>query len=204
MTQANEITIQGRYCRIDTLGYENNPDYEGRITVVSERDIEVPAGLMDVVSPANDYWNEQVVVHCQRMPGGQLDLLAIDFDEGEEDGDQEPGAGQSPQMTFPMLSGAGADSMAAQLFDHIANSSDAAVTLPISYWKAARRTEREGYRHWEITMHDESVVEVNPIPSQNPDEPWLWAVLYNPDSDRTLLTQGNATPALHEACNRIQ
>ena len=203
MPQANEITIQGHYCRIDVFGYENNPDYDCRITVVTEHEIEVPSGLMDVVSPSNDYWNEQVIVRCQRMPGGQLDLLDIDLDEGEDE-DTEPDAGQSPQMPFPSLSGTGSDSMATQLFDHISNSSEAAVTLPISYWKDARRMEHEGYRRWEITMHDESVVEVNPIPSQSPTEPWLWAVLYSPDTDRTLLTQGNATLALYESCNQMQ
>ena len=203
MPPANEITIQGHYCRIDVFGYENNPDYDCQITVVTEHEIEVPAGLADVVSPANDYWDEQVVVRCQQMPGGQLDLLAIDFDEGEDD-DPESDAGQSPQMPFPSLAGTGADSMAAQLFDHIANSNSDAVTLPISYWKAARRIEQGNYLRWEITMHDESVVEVNPIPSQSPTEPWLWAVLYSPDTDRTLLTQGNATLAIYEACHRMQ
>ena len=202
-TQANEITIQGHYCRIDAFDYENNPDYDCRITVVTEHEIEVPAGLMDVVSPASDYWDEQVVVRCQRMPGGQLHLLAIDFDE-DEDGDTEPDAGQSPQMPFPSLSGTGADSMAAQLFDHIANSKGDPTALPTSYWQAACRMEHVGYHRWEITLSDESVVEVNPIPSQSPTEPWLWAVLYSPDTDRTLLTQGNATLALYEAGNRMQ
>lgn len=207
MTQANEITVRGRYCRVDCHGYENDPERDCRITVITEHDIEVPAGMMDIVVPAGDYWDQNVAVRCHRNPDGELELLDIDFDDEEDEDDEQPETDDEPddgQMTFPNM--ADADSMATALFDHIANSGGGGgpVTLPVTYWKTALRLKQEDYSRWEITMKDESVVEVNPIPSQSPTEPWLWAVLYGPDNDRTLLTQGGATLALYQACHQME
>lgn len=202
MSETNEITVQGHYSRIDINGYDDNPDYEGRITIFAEREIEVPLGMMDSVTPAGDYWDEDVVVRCQRMPDGHLALVAIDYDDDEE---PEPDTGQSPQLPLPSLSDASSDNMAAQLLDSIANGSGDATSLPISYWKTVHDyTEPQGYRRWKITMSDESIVEVNPISSSSPGKPWLWTALHCPATGRTLLTQGNATLALHEACRQMR
>ena len=202
MSETNEITVQGHYSRIDINGYDDNPDYEGRITIFAEREIEVPLGMMDSVTPAGYYWNEDVVVRCQRMPDGHLALVAMDYDDDEE---PEPDTGQSPQLPLPSLSDARSDNMAAQLLDAIANGGSDATSLPICYWKTVRDyTEQQGYRRWEIAMSDESVVEVNPIPSSSLGKPWLWTALHCPTTGRTLLTQGNATLALHEACRQMR
>ena len=49
-------------------------------------------------------------------------------------------------------------------------------------------------------MADDSVLDVNPVPSEAPDEPWLWAVVHYGNSGRTLLTEGAATVRLRQAC----
>ena len=80
-------------------------------------------------------------------------------------------------------------------------------TEPLSgaLWQTVtRHTTGQGYEYWTITMADDSVLDVNPIPSAAPDEPWLWAVVHSGNSGRRLLCEGMTANRLYQACRNYE
>ena len=63
-----------------------------------------------------------------------------------------------------------------------------------------RDNGRTGYRRHEIEFTDESILEINPVPAEQPGETWLWAVCYDTAGDRAVLVQGNTNGMLWELC----
>ena len=85
MTTPSEISVRGGCARIDAVGYGNDPQYKGHITVVNEQDIKIPLGLTDLVSTASSHtlWQRQIVATCHATADGSLELL--DINEADDD-----------------------------------------------------------------------------------------------------------------------
>ena len=75
------------------------------------------------------------------------------------------------------------------------------TAIDTAHWQnATRHATGPGYEYWTVVMDDDSVLDVNPMPSAAFSEPWLWAVVHSANSGRALLTEGAATTRLYEAC----
>ena len=101
ITSPTEITIRGRCVRIDAIGYDNDPQYEGRITLVSQQEIKIPTGLGDLVSPASadSLWQREVFATWRQAPDASLVLLDIN----ETDEDETASPSNAPHTAQPSL-----------------------------------------------------------------------------------------------------
>lgn len=215
MTSPNLVTVRGRYARIEMSAHEGNPDASGLLTIVNKQEIEIPIGLLDYVGPSecNDFWNNQVVVTCQVMPHGALILRDIEVADEPAPYPTEPyNQTQNDSTQPPLLVPAGVpnhdptDSAATRLLKTLAQHPLWATqtTLPSDMTAAQPHAVGDRYRYWMVTMPDGSTLEINPVPASDPAEPWLWAVVYAPDSDLATLAQGAVCHAIYDAVTSLK
>ena len=210
MTTPSETIIRGRYVRIDAIGYDNDPQHEAQITLVSQQDIKIPTGLLDLVTltSANSLWQCEVTATCRPTTDGSLELLNIseaDEDETPHRNDHiRPAPNQPAQPPLPRLLPSA--SQANRLIDSLTRQqAQGASPVTVADIRDVRsEATPSGYRHWSVTMHDDSVLEINPIPASDPTEPWLWAVIHAPDSGRVMLAQSEVCQAVCEVCRTHQ
>ena len=212
MTTPRLVTVRGRYARIDISGQDEYPDANGRMTIVNQQEIEIPIGLLDYVAPSidNNLFNHQVVATCQVMSHGVLLLRDIEAaDEPApyltEPTNPTPDEAAQPPLLPPDSSPNHdpADSQATRLLKTLATPPPS-PTIPSDITSAEPHAVGDRYRYWMVTMSDGSALEINPIPASDPTEPWVWAVLYAPDSDLAMLAQGAVCHAVYDAVKTLE
>lgn len=81
-----EKTITGTLGVIDGVGFDDDPDYDGLITIVQETKIRVPNGLM--ADCVREYFNEYITATYVDVPRMGPVLMCIDWPD-EDDNEQE-------------------------------------------------------------------------------------------------------------------
>ena len=76
------VRIKGRFGLIDGIGFDDDPEYAGRIAIAEPRTIHVPKGMLDEIAT---FFTEDVVVTCKRLHDGSLVLVDMDIDNDHED-----------------------------------------------------------------------------------------------------------------------
>ena len=84
------------------------------------------------------------------------------------------------------------------------NSGEHDSPLSIADWASLQvEVAVQGYRRWALTMDDDSVLTINPIPATYAFE-WVYALVEDPATDSVVLVQGGYTiDLLHDACARM-
>ena len=99
-----EKRIMGTLAVIDGYGFDDDPDHDGTITIIQEKKIFVPSGMMaDCVM---EYFNDLVSVTYSDIPGAipllmSIDCPAADDEEYGDTPDKAPRSAAQREMPLP-------------------------------------------------------------------------------------------------------
>ena len=86
---------------------------------------------------------------------------------------------------------------AAQLIAELAAGFGERAALDTAHWQnVTRHATGPGYEYWTVVMADDSVLDVNPVPSAASSEPWLWAVVHSANSPGAAHRRGSHHPVV--------